>query len=63
MNVPAGSSRFNITDEEVPFYAMVIHGYMNYAASPMNTSGDQDLLQTVTAQPGAWGSSIFSMDL
>nr|WP_301290301.1 DUF5696 domain-containing protein [Paenibacillus sp. 1781tsa1] len=43
VNVPAGSSRFNITDEEVPFYAMVIHGYMNYAASPMNTSGDQDL--------------------
>ena len=22
---------------------MVIHGYMNYAASPMNTTGDQDL--------------------
>lgn len=43
VNVPAGSSRFNITDEEVPFYAMVIHGYMNYAAVPMNTSGDQDL--------------------
>ncbi|MEK4272847.1 DUF5696 domain-containing protein [Paenibacillus sp. FSL R7-0026] len=43
VNAPAGSSRFNITDEEVPFYAMVIHGYMNYAASPMNTSGDQDL--------------------
>ncbi|WP_339303329.1 DUF5696 domain-containing protein [Paenibacillus sp. FSL R5-0519] len=43
VNVPAGSSRFNITDEEVPFYAMVIHGYLNYAAAPMNTSGDQDL--------------------
>lgn len=43
VNVPAGSSRFNITDEEVPFYTMVIHGYMNYAASPMNMSGDQDL--------------------
>ncbi|WP_339240724.1 DUF5696 domain-containing protein [Paenibacillus sp. FSL R5-0517] len=43
VNVPAGSSRFNITDEEVPFYTMVIHGYMNYTASPMNMSGDQDL--------------------
>ncbi|CAI6016593.1 hypothetical protein PAECIP112173_00086 [Paenibacillus sp. JJ-100] len=43
VNIPAGSSRFSITDEEVPFYAMVIHGYMNYAASPMNTSGDQNL--------------------
>ncbi|MGF9698013.1 DUF5696 domain-containing protein [Paenibacillus sp. MABNR03] len=43
VDVPSGSSRFNITDEEVPFYEMVIHGYINYAASPMNTSGDQDL--------------------
>ncbi|MGG4127384.1 DUF5696 domain-containing protein [Paenibacillus illinoisensis] len=43
VDVPQGSSWFNITDEEVPFYEMVIHGYMNYAASPMNTSGDQDL--------------------
>ncbi|MFS0857469.1 DUF5696 domain-containing protein [Paenibacillus taichungensis] len=43
VNAPSGSSRFNITDEEVPFYEMVIHGYMDYAASAMNTSGDQDL--------------------
>ncbi|MET3937421.1 hypothetical protein ABIC22_000233 [Paenibacillus sp. PvP094] len=43
VDVPQGSSWFNITDEEVPFYEMVIHGYMSYAASPMNTSGDQDL--------------------
>ncbi|WP_366289567.1 DUF5696 domain-containing protein [Paenibacillus sp. AN1007] len=43
VNIPASSSRFGITDEEVPFYAMVIHGYVNYASSPMNTSGDQNL--------------------
>ncbi|MCM3173079.1 DUF5696 domain-containing protein [Paenibacillus sp. MER 99-2] len=43
VDVPRGSSRFNITDEEVPFYEMVIHGYKDYAGSPMNTSGDQDL--------------------
>ena len=43
VDVPQGSSWFNITDEQVPFYEMVIHGYMNYAASPMNTTGDQDL--------------------
>ncbi|KOY16887.1 DUF5696 domain-containing protein [Paenibacillus xylanivorans] len=43
MDAPSGSSRFNITDEEVPFYEMVIHGYMDYAASAMNTSGDQDM--------------------
>lgn len=43
VDVPGGSSRFNITDEEVPFYEMVIHGYKDYAGSPMNTAGDQDL--------------------
>lgn len=43
VDAPSGSSRFNITDEEVPFYEMVIHGYMDYAAPAMNMSGDQDL--------------------
>ncbi|CAH1207145.1 DUF5696 domain-containing protein [Paenibacillus sp. JJ-223] len=43
VDVPSGSSRFNIADEEVPFYQMVIHGYVDYAASPMNTTGDQRL--------------------
>lgn len=51
INVPTASSGFKITDEEVPFYQMVIHGYVNYAGSPVNLSDEQDvqkqLLRTI----------------
>lgn len=43
VNVPTASSGFNITDEEVPFYEMVVHGYMDYAGSAVNLSDEQDL--------------------
>jgi len=43
VEVPMSSSKFNITDEEVPFYQLVLHGYKDYAGSPVNLSDDQDL--------------------
>lgn len=43
LNVPMGSSAFSIEDEVVPFYEMVIHGYKNYAGSPINLDDEQDL--------------------
>lgn len=43
VNVPTSTSLFNITDEEVPFYQMVIHGYMDYAGSPINLDDEQDV--------------------
>ncbi|SFF28700.1 hypothetical protein SAMN05216378_5796 [Paenibacillus catalpae] len=43
VNVPMGDSGFNIVDETVPFYQMVIHGYMDYAGSPLNLDDEQDL--------------------
>lgn len=43
VNVPTSTSRFSITDEEVPFYQMVIHGYIEYTGSPFNLDDEQDL--------------------
>ncbi|MCR2803651.1 DUF5696 domain-containing protein [Paenibacillus soyae] len=43
INVPSSSSGFNITDESVPFYQMVLHGYADYAGSPLNLDNEQDL--------------------
>lgn len=43
INVPTSSSGFNIADEEVPFYEMVIHGSIEYAGSAMNVDDNQDL--------------------
>lgn len=41
-NVPLYSSGFNITDYDIPFYQMVIHGSVNYASTPLNASSDCD---------------------
>lgn len=43
VNVPTANSLFSITDQEVPFYQMVIHGYVDYAGSPINIMDEQDL--------------------
>ncbi|TYP76645.1 DUF5696 domain-containing protein [Paenibacillus methanolicus] len=43
INAPMEGSSFNIVDETVPFYQMVIHGYMDYSGSPINLSDEQDL--------------------
>lgn len=43
VNVPMASSRFNITDQTIPFYEMVLHGYKHYAGSPINMDDEQDL--------------------
>ncbi|MBB6673566.1 DUF5696 domain-containing protein [Cohnella nanjingensis] len=42
VNVPMGSSGFNIADQTIPFYEMVLHGYKEYAGSPINLDDEQD---------------------
>jgi hypothetical protein len=37
-NVPASHNPFYIVDEEVPFYQMVIHGYIDYTSGAINLS-------------------------
>lgn len=39
---PMQSSGFNLTDESVPFFQMVYHGYLQYAGTPWNMADDQD---------------------
>ena len=36
VDAPLTGSNFYVVDEMVPFYAMVIHGYLNYAGEEMN---------------------------
>lgn len=42
INAPLGASGFAIADEEVPFFQMVLHGYLDYAGEPVNLSEEQD---------------------
>ncbi len=38
LNIPDESNRFHLTDESVPFFQMVIRGYIDYAGEPINMS-------------------------
>lgn len=41
-NVTSESTGFNLTDETVPFYQIVLHGYVSYGTEPVNLSPDPD---------------------
>lgn len=43
IDVPTGTSGFNIADEAVPFYQMVIHGFRNYTGAALNLEDEQDI--------------------
>ncbi len=47
LHVPLSGSHFNITDESVPFYQMVIHGFIDYAGEPVNVSDGQSVKKSV----------------
>ena len=36
VDVPLTGSNFYVVDEMIPFYAMVVHGYLNYAGEELN---------------------------
>ncbi|MCU6712645.1 DUF5696 domain-containing protein [Paenibacillus sp. J5C_2022] len=42
VNAPLSSSKFNIAREEIPFYSIVLHGYVDLAGMPLNHGQDQD---------------------
>ncbi|WP_160308952.1 DUF5696 domain-containing protein [Paenibacillus sp. DMB20] len=41
VNAPASANGFNIEDETVPFYQLVLHGYADIAGKPFNQADDQ----------------------
>ncbi len=43
-NLTLQSSQFKLADADVPFYQMVVHGYISYATEPINASADSNEL-------------------
>lgn len=43
-NLTLQSSQFKVVDYDVPFYQMVIHGYIPYATEPVNAAADSTTL-------------------
>lgn len=52
-NVPVTSSRFDIFDEDVPFYQMVIHGLIPYTTRAVNGSPDPAEMLIYAAETGS----------
>ena len=49
LNAPLDSSHLNNSSYAIPFYGMVLHGYVNYAGTPINYSGspEYDILRAI----------------
>lgn len=52
-NVPLYSSNYDLFDYDVPFYQMVIHGYIPYTSKPVNASSNADELRLLSMMCGA----------
>lgn len=51
--IPTTSSRFDCAAESVPFYTMVLHGYVNLASIPLNMEMDEELAFLQCIEAGA----------
>lgn len=62
-NAPMSSSKFKITDEEIPFYQMVVRGSINYTGAPYNlstfTSVEQYILKCLEYGSGVYFEWIY----
>jgi hypothetical protein len=56
LNMPMDSSQFNVTDESIPFYQMVIHGFIEYAGEPINLAQDyrRNILKSIETGAGIY---------
>ncbi|MDR2546994.1 MAG: DUF5696 domain-containing protein [Lachnospiraceae bacterium] len=52
-DVPLGASGFFLQGEEVPFYQLVVHGYIEYSGQAMNLAPDKQLALLRTVEYGA----------
>ncbi len=53
LNAAVDSSRFSTTSRSVPFVGMVLHGYVNFAGSPINMAGNYDYQVLKAIENGA----------
>lgn len=53
LNIPLRSSLLSCESYSVPFYQMVVHGYIDYAGAPLNTGGDMEGNYLASIESGA----------
>lgn len=52
-NVPLSSSRFDVFDEDIPFYQLVMHGVIPYSTTAINGDADSEMLLLMAAATGS----------
>lgn len=52
-DAPMSCTLYDIEDEAVPFYQIVLHGYVSYSTEPMNLSSDPDALVLKALETGS----------
>lgn len=52
-NMPLHGNQYAIIDGTVPFYQIALHGYVNYAGSPINLAYEKDQILLESAEAGA----------
>lgn len=59
---PMDSNRYLIIDETIPFYQMVLHGYIDYSGKALNLTDDymHDLLKSVETGAGLYVEWIYA---
>lgn len=58
-DIPLNSSRFDIFDEDIPFYQIVLHGIIPYSSTPVNADADPELFMLKSVSAG----SLLSYDM
>lgn len=58
VNTPIMSSRMNLADEEIPFYQIVLHGYVDLAGAPFNQGSTNDV-RTSMLKAAETGMSVY----
>ena len=53
LNIPLDSSRYNYEQNTIPFMGVVLHGYVQFAGSPLNMEGDLKYAMLKAMENGA----------
>jgi hypothetical protein len=53
VQMPMDSTNYNIVDETVPFYQIVLHGFVDYTGRPINLAGDDPVYKLKLVETGA----------
>ena len=60
LGMPLSGSNYRYASASVPFMAMVLHGYVNYAGAPINMSGDTAYSLLKSIENGAYPYFLLS---